>query len=134
MAVTMMASAGSFAAVSTLLGSPILGAFLIMEVAGVGGATLSLVALPGLLASGIGALIFLGLDNWTGLGTFSLALTHRAAAVSIRPSPLWPGPSSSGIVGAAAGLADPLGRAVPAADRAPQPGAGHRGPRPADRR
>jgi H+/Cl- antiporter ClcA len=74
MAATVMASAGSFAAVSTLLGSPILGAFLIMEVAGVGGAALSLVTLPGLLASGIGALIFLGLDNLTGLGTFSLSL------------------------------------------------------------
>lgn len=74
MAATIMASAGSFAAVSTLLGSPVLGAFLIMEVAGISGATLSLVALPGLLASGIGALIFLGLDNLTGLGTFSLSL------------------------------------------------------------
>ncbi|HEY5878110.1 MAG TPA: chloride channel protein [Nakamurella sp.] len=74
MATTIMASAGSFAAVSTLLGSPVLGAFLIMEVAGIGGAALSLVALPGLLASGIGALIFLGLDNLTGLGTFSLSL------------------------------------------------------------
>ena len=74
MAATIMASAGSFAAVSTLLGSPVLGAFLIMEVAGIGGATLSLVALPGLLASGIGALIFLGLGNLTGLGTFSLSL------------------------------------------------------------
>jgi H+/Cl- antiporter ClcA len=74
MALTIMASAGSFAAISTLLGSPVLGAFLIMEVAGIGGATLSLVALPGLLASGIGALVFVGLDNWTGLGTFSLAL------------------------------------------------------------
>ena len=69
-----MASAGSFAAISTLLGSPVLGAFLIMEAAGIGGMTLSLVALPGLLASGIGALVFVGLDNWTGLGTFSLAL------------------------------------------------------------
>ena len=75
MALTVMASAGSFAAVSTLLGSPLLGAFLIMEAAGIAGATLSLVALPGLLASGIGALVFLGLDSWTGLGTFSLALT-----------------------------------------------------------
>src|SRR3954471_2667408 len=81
MALTIMASAGSFAAVSTLLGSPILGAFLIMEVAGIGGVTLSLVALPGLLASGIGALVFLGLDNWTGLGTFSLALTSVPPAV-----------------------------------------------------
>jgi H+/Cl- antiporter ClcA len=75
MALTIMASAGSFAAISTLLGSPVLGAFLIMEVAGVGGATLSLVALPGLLASGIGALVFVGLNDWTGLGDFSLALT-----------------------------------------------------------
>lgn len=74
MAATIMASAGSFAAVSTLLGSPVLGAFLIMEVAGIGGATLSLVALPGLLASGIGALIFLGLGDLTGFGTFSLSL------------------------------------------------------------
>jgi H+/Cl- antiporter ClcA len=75
MALTIMASAGSFAAISTLLGSPILGAFLIMEAAGISGVTLSLVALPGLLASGIGALVFVGLDNWTGLGSFSLALT-----------------------------------------------------------
>lgn len=75
MALTVMASAGSFAAISTLLGSPVLAAFLIMEAAGIGGATLTLVALPGLLASGIGALVFVGLDGWTGLGSFSLALT-----------------------------------------------------------
>jgi len=81
MALTIMASAGSFAAISTLLGSPLLGAFLIMEVAGVSGVTLSLVALPGLLASGMGALVFVGLDNWTGLGTFSLALPSVPAAV-----------------------------------------------------
>jgi H+/Cl- antiporter ClcA len=82
MALTIMAAAGSFAAVSTLLGSPVLGAFLIMEAAGVGGASLSLVALPGLLASGIGALIFVGLDSFTGLGDFSLALTSVPPQVS----------------------------------------------------
>ena len=81
MAITIMASAGSFAAISTLLGSPVLAAFLIMEVAGVGGMTLSLVALPGLLASGIGALVFVGLDAWSGLGTFSLALPSVPPAV-----------------------------------------------------
>lgn len=75
MALTVMASAGSFAAISTLLGSPVLAAFLIMEAAGIGGATLTLVALPGLLASGVGALVFVGLDGWTGLGSFSLSLT-----------------------------------------------------------
>ena len=81
MALTIMASAGSFAAISSLLGSPVLAAFLIMEIAGVSGMTLSLVALPGLLASGIGALVFVGLDNWTGLGSFSLALTSVPPAV-----------------------------------------------------
>jgi H+/Cl- antiporter ClcA len=81
MALMMMASAGSFAAISSLLGSPVLAAFLIMEIAGVSGMTLSLVALPGLLASGIGALVFVGLDNWTGLGSFSLALSSVPPAV-----------------------------------------------------
>src|SRR3954451_21753828 len=64
--------AGSFAAVSTLLGSPLVGAFLLMEASGIGGPLLGVVLVPGLLAAGVGALIFVGLDNWTGFGTFSL--------------------------------------------------------------
>ncbi|MFF4583797.1 chloride channel protein [Streptomyces sp. NPDC001389] len=67
-------AAGSFAAVSTLLGSPITGAFLLMEVSGIGGPMLGIVLVPGLLAAGIGSLVFIGLDNWTGLGTYSLAI------------------------------------------------------------
>ena len=70
----VMAAAGSFAAVSTLLGSPLLGAFLLMEASGLAGAMLELVLVPGLLAAGVGSLIFLGLDHLTGLGTFSLAI------------------------------------------------------------
>ena len=70
----VVAAAGSFAAISTLFGSPLLGAFLLMEASGLSGATLELVLLPGLLASGIGALIFIGLGSWSGLGTFSLAI------------------------------------------------------------
>ncbi len=70
----VVGAAGSFAAISTLLGSPITGAFLMMEVVGFGGATLELILLPGLLASGIGALIFLGLGEWSGLGDFSLSV------------------------------------------------------------
>jgi H+/Cl- antiporter ClcA len=71
---TMLAAAGSFTAVSALFGSPLLGAFLLMEAAGVAGATLELVLVPGLLAAGIGSLIFIGLGHWTGLGTLSLAI------------------------------------------------------------
>ena len=73
-AAAMLASAGSFAAISTLLGSPILGAFLLMEASGLGGPMLGLVLVPGLLAAGVGSLIFTGLNAWTGLGTFSLAI------------------------------------------------------------
>ncbi|HET7018275.1 MAG TPA: chloride channel protein [Streptosporangiaceae bacterium] len=73
-AVQIVASSGSFAAISALLGSPIVGAFLLMEASGLGGPMLGLVLVPGLLASGIGALIFIGLGHWTGLGTFSLAI------------------------------------------------------------
>ena len=69
-----MAAAGSFAAISTLLGSPLTGAFLLMEASGLGGAMMQLVLVPGLLAAGIGSLIFIGLDAWTGLGTFSLEI------------------------------------------------------------
>jgi hypothetical protein len=70
----MVAASGSFAAISALLGSPILGAFLLMEAAGLGGTTLAIVLLPGLLASGIGFLVFVGLDSLTGLGVPTLAL------------------------------------------------------------
>ena len=73
-AVRVLGATGSFAAIATLLGSPITGAFLLMEASGLGGPILGVVLLPGLLAAGIGSLIFIGLDNLTGLGTFSLAL------------------------------------------------------------
>jgi H+/Cl- antiporter ClcA len=72
--VAVLGAAGGFAAVSTLLGSPLTGAFLLMEASGLGGPMMALVLLPGLLASGVGALIFVGLDSLTGLGTFSLAI------------------------------------------------------------
>ncbi|HEX5881528.1 MAG TPA: chloride channel protein [Actinomycetota bacterium] len=71
---SVVAAAGSFAAISTLLGSPLLGAFLLMEASGLGGPTLGLVLVPGLVAAGLGSLIFVGLGNLTGLGTFSLSL------------------------------------------------------------
>ncbi|HEY1636188.1 MAG TPA: chloride channel protein, partial [Acidimicrobiales bacterium] len=73
---TVVAAAGSFAAVSTLLGSPIAGAFLLMEASGLAGAMMELVLLPGLVAAGIGSLVFVGLGAWSGLGTFSLAIPN----------------------------------------------------------
>ena len=72
MAAVVIGAAGSFAAIATLLGSPIVGAFLLMEAAGLGGPLMGVVLVPGLLAAGIGSLIFVGLGEWSGTGTFSL--------------------------------------------------------------
>jgi H+/Cl- antiporter ClcA len=72
----VIAAAGSFAAISTLLGSPLAAAFLLLEASGLAGATATLVLLPGLLGAGVGALIFTGLNVLTGYGTFSLAIPH----------------------------------------------------------
>src|SRR3954452_18678726 len=71
----VIAGAGSFAAISALIGSPLVSAFLLMEAAAIGGPMLGVVLLPGLLAAGVGTLVFVGLDSLTGFGTFSLSLT-----------------------------------------------------------
>src|SRR5262249_4209719 len=75
----VVAAAGSFAAISTLLGSPLIGAFLLMEASGLGGGMLEGVLVPGLVAAGVGSLMFIGLGSWTGLGTFSLTIGHLPA-------------------------------------------------------
>jgi H+/Cl- antiporter ClcA len=82
MAVLVIGGAGSFAAISTLFGSPLAAAFLLMEASGLGGAMMSAVLVPGLLAAGVGALIYVGLDDWTGFGTFSLGLGQIPSASS----------------------------------------------------
>jgi H+/Cl- antiporter ClcA len=76
MAAVVIGGAGSFAAIATLLGNPLVGAFLLMEIIGLGGPTMEMVLLPGLLAAGVGSLIFVGLDDLTGFGNFSLIIPH----------------------------------------------------------
>jgi H+/Cl- antiporter ClcA len=117
-AIALVRSVGSFAALSTLLGSPIVGAFLMMEVIGIGGPMLGLVLVPGLLASGIGTLIFIGLGQWSGLGTLSLSVPDLPAAQTPTPAQFgWA--IGIGLAGAFAGQGiQALGRAV---DRAARP-------------
>jgi H+/Cl- antiporter ClcA len=78
----LISATGSFAAISTLLGTPLAGAFLLLEASSVGGALAIAVLLPGLLAAGIGSLVFTGLDSLTGFGTFSLTLPDLPAVGS----------------------------------------------------
>ena len=92
----VVGATGSFAAVSTLLGSPLLGAFLLMEASGLAGATASLVLVPGLLAAGIGALIFVGLDAATGLGRRLPGHPGSAAVRPARRRPVRLGPGDRG--------------------------------------
>ncbi len=72
--VTVLAAAGTFAAVSFLFESPVIAAVLMIEVIGLGGPRLTLVLLPGLLAAGIGSLVSVGMGSWTGLSTSAYAL------------------------------------------------------------
>ncbi|HEY3670604.1 MAG TPA: chloride channel protein, partial [Acidimicrobiia bacterium] len=52
----VLAAAGSFAAISVIFGSPIVAAVLVIEASGLGGATLPLILIPGLIAAGVGSL------------------------------------------------------------------------------
>jgi len=74
-ALALMAAAGGFAALSAIFGSPVIGAVIIIEASGLGGAMLPLVLLPGLLAAGIGSLVFVGLGSWSGFSTSAWALS-----------------------------------------------------------
>jgi H+/Cl- antiporter ClcA len=81
----LMAAAGSFAAISSLFGSPVVGAVVIIEASGLGGAMLPLVLLPGLLAAGLGSLVFIGMGSWTGLSTSAYALAPLSLPEYDRP-------------------------------------------------
>ena len=73
--VTIVAAAGSFAAVSFVFSSPLIAAVILIEATGIGGPRMRLVLLPGLLAAGIGSLISIGMGSWTGLSSSAYALS-----------------------------------------------------------
>jgi H+/Cl- antiporter ClcA len=82
---TVIAAAGSFAAVSFLFESPLIAAIIMIEATGLGGPKLKLVLLPGLLAAGIGALVSIGMGSWTGLSTSAYALGPVSLPAFARP-------------------------------------------------
>ena len=82
----VLATAGSFSAISALFGGPLVAGMLLVE-AGVGmGAALIPSLLPGLVAAAWGYLIFVGLGDWGGLDT-----------------PRWPCPACRSTTGPASG-------------------------------
>lgn len=79
----IIAATGSFAAISTLFGNPLAAAFLLLEASGLGGPMATIALIPGLLGAGLGTLVFLGLNAWTGYGTFSLTVPNLPAAAHL---------------------------------------------------
>jgi H+/Cl- antiporter ClcA len=81
----LMAASATFAAVAFLFGSPIIAAVLLIEAAGLGGSRLPVVLVPGLLASGIGSLVWIGMGSWTGLSTSDIAIGALQLPAFARP-------------------------------------------------
>jgi H+/Cl- antiporter ClcA len=72
---TVLATAGSFSAISALFGGPLVAGMLLVEAsAGILGAALIPALLPRLVAAACGYVIFVGLGDWGGLDTVPLAV------------------------------------------------------------
>jgi len=81
----ILAASATFAALAFLFGSPIIAALILIEAAGLGGSRLPLVLVPGLLASGIGSLVWIGMGSWTGLSTAEVAISPLHLPTFARP-------------------------------------------------
>jgi H+/Cl- antiporter ClcA len=71
---TVLATAGSFSAISALFGGPLVGGMLMVEGGLAMGTALLPVILPGFVAAAVGYLIFVGFGDWGGLHAQSLVV------------------------------------------------------------
>jgi H+/Cl- antiporter ClcA len=70
----VVGAAGTFAALSFIFGSPLIGAVILIEAVGLDKRRLTVVLVPGLLAAGIGSLVSIGMGSWTGLSSSAWSL------------------------------------------------------------
>jgi H+/Cl- antiporter ClcA len=70
----VLGTTGSTTAISTILGGPLVAVVMVVEAAGLAGTQLVVLLLPCLLASGVGALVFTGVGQWTGFSIGALSL------------------------------------------------------------
>src|SRR6185436_18969655 len=76
---TVLATAGSFSAISALFGGPLVGGMLMVE-GGLGmGTALLPIILPGFVAAAVGYLIFVGFGTWGGLNAQGLVVPNLPA-------------------------------------------------------
>ena len=88
-ALQLLAVAGSSAAISTIFGSPVIGAVLMLEVVGLMGTQVLVAVLPAVLSAGVGALVFTGMGEWTGFSAPSLAIPGLSATSFQLTDLLW---------------------------------------------
>ena len=81
----VLGAAGMFAAIAMIFGSPVIGAVLLIEAAGLSRAQMPVILLPGLLAAGIGSLVSIGLGSWTGLSNSDFAMETLQLPQFARP-------------------------------------------------
>jgi H+/Cl- antiporter ClcA len=72
----VLASAGTFSAISALFGGPVVAGLLLVEGGLEMGAALLPVLLPGLVSAAVGYLIFIGLGDWGGLNAPGLVVPN----------------------------------------------------------
>lgn len=70
----VVAASGGFAALAMVLNNPLVAALILIEAMGIGGSTAALLVLPGLLAAGVGSLVYFGFGSISGLPTDAYAL------------------------------------------------------------
>lgn len=81
----LLATSGMFAALSFLFGSPVIAAVILVEAAAPSKQQMPLVLIPGLLAAGIGSLVSIGMDSWTGLDSSNISLGSLPLEEFARP-------------------------------------------------
>jgi H+/Cl- antiporter ClcA len=75
----VVATAGSFSAISALFGGPLVGGVLLVEGGLAMGTGLLPVLLPGFVAAAVGYVLFVGLGDWGGLSSQSLVVPDLPA-------------------------------------------------------
>ena len=81
----LLGASATFAAVSFLFGSPLIAAVLLIEATGLGGPRLPIVLIPGLMASAIGSLVWIGMGSFTGLDTSDISISPVHLPAFARP-------------------------------------------------
>jgi len=71
---SVLATAGSFSAISALFGGPLVGGMLMVEGGLAMGTALLPIILPGFVAAAVGYLVFVGFGDWGGLNAQSLVV------------------------------------------------------------